>query len=314
MRILLVKRDKIGDMLLTTPLMLHLRALLPSASIDVLATDYNAWVVKDLPGLNHCWQLPRLRIGRTLRWSALWPNLCLRLALRRQHYDIVLIAQGEDSPRAIERGALVRSQRVIAYAAPPTRYGQRITDALAPASEDMHEVDRLLALLEPLGLDPTGAPAPRFVPDATMRDFAARWLAQQGLAADRYVILGLGARRAVRQPSVEQIRRWSTWWRERWGLATVFIWTPGNSDNPVYPGDDEIAEPVLRLGLPQFYPYRGPIAETLGLIWSARASVIPDSGLMHFAAASPGGVLGLFASPHHGPPAVRWAPRGARAS
>ena len=34
---------------------------------------------------------------------------------------------------------------------------------------------------------------------------------------------------------------------------------------------------------------------------------------MHFAAASPGGVLGLFADPADGSPAARWAPRGARA-
>jgi hypothetical protein len=34
---------------------------------------------------------------------------------------------------------------------------------------------------------------------------------------------------------------------------------------------------------------------------------------MHFAAASPGGVLGLFADPADSAPAERWAPRGPRA-
>src|SRR2546425_599670 len=56
------------------------------------------------------------------------------------------------------------------------------------------------------------------------------------------------------------------------------------------------------------HPFRGPIPEALGLIWQAAASVFPDSGLMHFAAASPGGVLGLFAGS-----AEQWAPRGQRA-
>jgi ADP-heptose:LPS heptosyltransferase len=44
-RILVVKRDKIGDMLLTTPLLAHLWEQLPDARIDVLCTDYNAWAL-----------------------------------------------------------------------------------------------------------------------------------------------------------------------------------------------------------------------------------------------------------------------------
>ena len=90
-----------------------------------------------------------------------------------------------------------------------------------------------------------------------------------------------------------QVERWSLWLRQRYGLETVFVWTPGDNKNPIYPGDDAIAEPILCMCLPHLHPYRGPIAETLGLVWHARTSIFPDSGLMHFAAASPGGVIGL---------------------
>ena len=66
--------------------------------------------------------------------------------------------------------------------------------------------------------------------------------------------------------------------------------------------------------LAHLHPFRGPIPEALGLIFHARTSIIPDSGLMHFAAASPGGVLGLFADPADSAPAARWSPRGPRAA
>ena len=82
---------------------------------------------------------------------------------------------------------------------------------------------------------------------------------------------------------------------------------------PGYPGDDAIAAPVLAQRLAHLHPFRGSIGEAIALLWQARTSVLPDSGLMHFAAASPGGVLGLFADPADGSPAARWAPRGARA-
>ena len=91
------------------------------------------------------------------------------------------------------------------------------------------------------------------------------------------------------------------------------MWTPGPRDARGYPGDDAIAAPVLAHGLPHLHPFRGSIQEAIALLWQARTSVLPDSGLMHFAAASPGGVLGLFADPADGSPAERWAPRGPRA-
>ena len=131
---------------------------------------------------------------------------------------------------------------------------------------------------------------------------------------DRYVVLGLGARRTKKQPDAAQVVRWSERWKREHGLDTVFMWTPGSRDAPRYPGDDELAAPVLALRLPHLHPFRGPVMDALGLIFHARTSVLPDSGLMHFAAASPGGVLGLFADPQDSAPAARWAPRGARAA
>ena len=101
--------------------------------------------------------------------------------------------------------------------------------------------------------------------------------------------------------------------RRRWNLATVFMWTPGKSGDPLYPGDDDVAQPVLDANAPDIHPFRGPIPEALGLIWSARTSLFPDSGLMQFAAASPGGVLGFFAETDVSPAPAQWAPRGPRA-
>lgn len=311
-RILVVKRDKIGDMLLTTPLLAHLREALPRAGIEVLCTDYNGWVLEANPDVDRRWELPRVRVGPEIRWGVLPRHLAMRARLACARYDVVLVAQGEDSPRAVSRGLSVRAARVIAYARSRADYGPRLTDALPEPPDAMHEIDRMLALVRPLGLLPPCAQrGPFYVLPERARRFALSWLAEHGLAPRGYVLLGLGARRASRQPSPEQIERWSRRWYERYGLHTVFVWTPGGSDNPVYPGDDAVAEPVLRKGLVHLHPYRGPLFETLGLVWLARASVIPDSGLMHFAATSPGGVVGLFA--RSGPPPARWAPRGPRA-
>ena len=213
----------------------------------------------------------------------------------------------------IGRAIATHAQRVVAYAAEPAAYGPRLTDPLWPP--EGHEIARMYAELAPLGIAPPVVPLhPRYTLPASGRTFARQWLAERGLVPGGYIVLGLGARRARKQPTAEQIARWSREWQARWGLATVFMWTPGKGDNPLYPGDDDIAAPVLGLGLPHLFPFRGAIAEALGLIFDARTSMIPDSGLMHFAAASPGGVVGLFAAPEESAPAARWAPVGPRAT
>ena len=80
--------------------------------------------------------------------------------------------------------------------------------------------------------------------------------------------------------------------------------------NPLYPGDDDIAQPVLDAGRTYIHPFRGPLKEAIGIIFRARTSMFPDSGLMHFAAASPGGVLGLFADTKVWTSPRQWAPLG----
>jgi len=312
MKVLVVKRDKLGDLLLATPMLAHLRANWPEARIHLLANDYNAWVVDGNPDINWRHIYRRVRHGGGFSFGGVWDALVVGMALRRERYDWVIVANGEESPRAIERGIAVRGKRTVAYCDHPERYAG-LSDPI-PVQPMLHEMDRMLGMLAPLGIPPpTTPPHPKYVLPEEAAVFARGWLQERGLTERRYAVLGLGARRAKKQPSTQQILRWSAWLREQHGLDTVFMWTPGQSDDPRYPGDDEVAQPVLEAQSPLIHPFRGPIREALGLIWGARTSLFPDSGLMHFAAASPGGVLGFFAETDVSPSPIHWAPRGPRA-
>lgn len=323
MRLLIIKRDKLGDLLLTRPVLDRARALVPDAEIHLLANDYNAWVASDHPAIAHTWVFPRVRSGGRMHPLALLRQIPLGWQLRRQRFDWAFVMGGDESHRAIRRALRTGARRVVAYARDRRRYGRGLTDAVIPPHEG-HEVARMLALLAPLaqahpatdsfGADlAIGDAAPTFEVSAAATAFAAQWLHERGVVPRAYVVIGLGARRAKKQPTPAQVARWSTRIHAAHGLATVLMWTPGASNNPAYPGDDALAQAVLDQRLPHVLPFRGPIEPALGLIFSARTSIIPDSGLMHFAAASPGGVLGLFADPGDSAPASRWAPLGSRA-
>lgn len=314
MKVLVLKRDKLGDMLLTTPLLARLKAALPAVETHLLANHYNAWVVAGNPHVDRLWVYRRVRHGGRVDLRAAWDWLWQRRALRRERFDWVIVANGDESPRAIRRGLSVGGARTVARCADAARY-PGLTDPL-PRDGAGHEMDRMLAMLAPLGVGAAGAPMPSYVLPASGEAFARRWLGERGLAPRGYVVLGLGARRPKKQPSTAQVLGWSAHFRRQRGLDTVFMWTPGASADPLYPGDDEVAQPVLdaisRGEAPWIHPFRGPIPEALGLIWNARTSLFPDSGLMHFAAASPGGVLGFFAETDVSPAPAQWAPRGPR--
>lgn len=311
MRILIVKRDKIGDMLLTTPLLAHLRAQLPDAEIHVLANDYNAWVLDGNPDVDKIWIVPRVRHDGHLRLGAIWHLWCMRKTLRKLQFDWVLVGNGEISPRAIRLGLSVKGRRTIAYA--PAAGISGLSHPLPPPTVG-HESMRLMQLAQPIvGAPSRQLPEPRYLLPATLIPFSEQWQKQHGLTANGYIIIGLGARKLRKKPSPEQVLRWASLLRERWGKQTVLIWTPGSPDNKLYPGDDDLAADIIAAAGGVIIPFQGSLHQTLALIWSAATSIIPDSGLMHFAAASPGGVIGLFAHHTMAPPADQWGPTGSRA-
>lgn len=312
MKILIIKRDKIGDLILATPIFELIKSKLPSAELHLLANTYNGWIAENNPHIDHLWLYPRSREGGRGSLRALLNQIAQVFQLRNQHFDWIIVAGSYDSRRANLRARYIAtgSTRIVAYCGKDT-FQRGISDPLIP-SDSGHEMVRMVALLAPLGIDveATDIPAPSFKPRPDWVDAARRFLSEEKIDPDGYVLLGVGARRQVRQPEPAQITRWARVLHDRFGLHTVFIWTPGKRDDPFYPGDDDIAEAVLADRSPWIHPYRGDLGTVVGLTWLAKTSLYPDSGLMHVAAACPGGVVGLFADIEHSSSPVVWGPVG----
>ena len=49
MKIIVLKRDKLGDLLLTTPMLQVLKQCFPELKLTVLAPESSAWILKDAP-------------------------------------------------------------------------------------------------------------------------------------------------------------------------------------------------------------------------------------------------------------------------
>jgi lipopolysaccharide heptosyltransferase II len=190
-RILVIRLDLIGDLVLTLPLVQGLKKAYPSAEIDVLATPGSAKVVTFHPDLSeiitydpNIWRRPQSLFQRK-NWRE---ARALHQRLQARHYDLVVCAHGAwASVIALLSGA----PRRVGFA--KESYPGLLTDAVPGGhwqpGDHQHEVDYGLQLARAAGvcadlLDRI----PYLTVDLQSQQQVAQLLAQEGLRADKPVI------------------------------------------------------------------------------------------------------------------------------
>ena len=281
-RILLLRRDNIGDLVCTTPLLAALREQLPRAWLGALVTTYNAEVLAGNPALDEVFVYEKLKHRSGSLLSHLRTRLGQVSRLRREHLDCVLVPA--PAPQSFKLARSLKPGQVLAS---PASFSPRL-----------HEVERVFELGRTLGLN--GKPgAVQVFPDAQRK---AELRKQVG--AGPFVAIHISARRPAQQWPLE---RYATLAAQLEREARVLLlWAPGSRENPGHPGDDEAAVTVLKAA-PAAIPVPTPDLKTLIAALSLADRVVcPDGGAMHLAAALGKPVVALFGDS----PLERWRPWG----
>jgi hypothetical protein len=308
MKILIIKRDKIGDMLLVTPMLKHLRQTLPKATIDFLANDYNYFVLKNNKNIDNLFIYLRTKHNGKFRFLALIQELFITIKLILKKYDFVIAAGGVYSPRAINRAIRLHGKRTIGFILDDSQVPSGLTDPIKlPPS--LHEVEANYLLLKPLEIQP---PRKKINPFLHIKPswliYAKDWLRENSIK--EFIVIGINSRRDKRKPSDAQILSWSKSIYNRYKVKTVLIWQPGEQNNKIYPGDNERMKFFLN-NLPSYIvPLKTDISlfQAVAVIQYATVSVLPDGGLAHLASVSKGGVIALFAETNVSPHPDNWKP------
>ncbi|HLX80295.1 MAG TPA: glycosyltransferase family 9 protein [Burkholderiales bacterium] len=283
-RFLIIRRDNVGDLVCTTPLLESMRARLPHAWLGALVTTYNAEVLARNPALDEIFIYEKLKH----RTGGLIAHVRSRLGqmsrLRQQKLDCVLVPA--PAPQSLRIARSLRPGEVLAA---PVKF---------PAG--MHEVERTFALGRPLGM--SGAPGPlRIFPDPK----EVRELGQR-IGAGPFTIVHISARRPAQRWPLERYAALAAQLSKQGPV--LLLWAPGSKDNPGHPGDDEAAAEILRRAASRaVIPLPTPDLKTLIAALSLAGRVIcPDGGAMHLAAALGKPVVALFGDS----PVQRWRPWG----
>lgn len=295
-KILIVRRDNIGDLICTLPLIASIRVLYPTARIDLLVNSYCAPVVANNPDVDNVYIYTKAKhkdAGEStlaVHWRRLW----LTIKLRALRYDWLILANVGYLPRPLRWAKQVGAKRVVGFV-DAAHLGQDrvLTDPILLRTDEVcHEVEYLMQLLQPFGAI-AEIPAARITPDPPALATARRMLRPKG---DHKPLIGINI--SARLPSQQ-------WPAERFielihqlqaEARCALFWAPGSQSNAGHPGDDEKAAEILNAcagvnAMP--YPTQS-LSQLIAGISVADLLVTADGGALHIGAACNKPIVALF--------------------
>ncbi|MFL5679424.1 MAG: glycosyltransferase family 9 protein [Chloroflexota bacterium] len=198
-RILVIRLDNIGDVLLTSPLLRALRLSIPDAELTLLASPGGALAGPLLPWLDD-----------VITHRAIWQDLGNRLPfdpaaetaflgeLRDRRFDAAIVLTSfSQTPHAAGYAAYL--------AGIPIRIGQAadfgggtLTQVVEPAPDGIHQAERNLQLLDAIGITVDDRSLALAVPPAAA-DRGERLLHDAGAASGEPIVIAPGASCAARR-------------------------------------------------------------------------------------------------------------------
>jgi len=289
-KFLVIRRDNIGDLLCTTPLLTALRRRYPDAWIGVLTNSYAAPALADNPDIDEVLVYDKSKHLPTApaKVIALFKRVGLILRLRRLRIDFALLPASGDQ-RSAERFA------VLSGAA-------RVMRADAAPESGRHEVEQSFRCAAQLGID--GPP-----PALTLKAPSAAGI-EVPPGTGPLIGLHISARKPAQRWPVERFAELASRLHAEFGARFLLFWAPGTADDLRHPGDDEKAADLMaRLrGLPLAAVATHRLADLMAGLACSDSVICSDGGAMHIAAALGKPIVCFFGNSD----ARRWRPWSVR--
>lgn len=309
LRILIIRRDNIGDLILTTPLFEALRQRFPCAYLAVLTNSYNKDAICGNPHVDDIYSYTKGKhtVGDSVLLAYLH-RLKLIWLLRRKRFDYVILPNGGFAKRAFSFAKLVRSRHIVGFFD-----GERSPRGLDhPVSHEyggsLHETEDIFRLLTPFGI--SGAiPSFTVVADTAVADRLCSALPPHVLqGGGPLVALHISARKEKQRWPVAHFSQLAHRLHALIGAKFLLFWSPGDENNPFHPGDDGKAAKLLAdmADLPVAPVNTNHLSELIAGLSICDAAVLSDGGAMHVAAGLGKPMVCFFGNS----PAGRWHPWG----
>ena len=279
--ILIIRRDNIGDLLCTTPLLRGLKDQLKISRLDLVTNAYVAPILKGSYLIDNLYIYHKIKHGHTSFLKAMLERVRLIFSLRKHHYDYILAFDH----RAINLTRYLRKSKIVT----PIEDWTKGT-----------EVQRVWELGERLGLK--GIPGPLELPPHLYQP-------SHNKKGKEYLGIHISARRLRQQyPAKQWIELIHKLNNLNPKITFHVFWSPGDLNNPIHPGDDKKAK-ILKNALKnlpiKFIPTL-TLESLIKGIQTCDSMIMADGGAMHIAAALNLPIIALFGDSDQ----RRWRPHG----
>jgi lipopolysaccharide heptosyltransferase II len=297
-RVLCVRLDNLGDVLMTTPAIRALKEALPGRQVTLLASRAGAAAAAHIPEIDAAipYDAPWMKLARPTLPSA---DLAMRSLIEARRFDAAVIF-------TVYSQSALPAALLCHLAGIPLRLAHArenpyhlLTDWVRetdPGQVTRHEVRRQLDLVARIGAR-TGDERLSFRTSAEERLHAAMKLAESGIDPEqRWIAMHVGASAASRRYAPERFARVACELARLLGCAVALT---GDA------GERELVETVRRAAGPSARSLAGALTlgEFAALIGQAPLLVSNNTGAVHLAAAQRTPVVDLYAltNPQHTP-------------
>jgi ADP-heptose:LPS heptosyltransferase len=305
-RFLVIRRDNIGDLVCTTPLIAALRERYPEGHIAALVNTYNRAVLAGNPDVDAVYAYEKGKhrgAGRSIL-AVYADRLRMVLALRREKFDYAILATPGFAAHALRLATLAGARHVLGYVEPGKAHPRLDMTLPYDRSAERHEVEQVFTLLEALGIRGS-PPATRVFPDPGERRDLEKSLPSIGQDAP-IVGVHISARRIRQQWPAANFAALIRAIASRHAVRFLLLWSPGEADNPMHPGDDDKAREIVKIcgNIALLACPTKTLSRLIAALSLCDCVVCPDGGAMHLAAALAKPILCLFGDS----PPERWRP------
>lgn len=283
LRILVVRRDNIGDLVCATPLLAALRRRHPDAHIAALVNSYNAGVLAGNPDVDAVHAYTKLKHRkRGESWlGTLLASWRLLSALRKPAFDHVILAKSGFDRQGLALARRVRPRNIVGFA--PDE----------PLERELHEVEVVMKLGAKLGVTEPAGPV-RVYPSP---ERVAYWRDRLPAGARRCIALHISARKPDKVWPAERFLELAQRLSRDEDAGIVLLWSPGPAEDPRHPGDDARAAAIATgagAGLRLLPAKTESLEDLIAVLSLCRAFIGADGGAMHLAAGLGLPIVALF--------------------
>jgi len=298
-RILIVRTDRIGDVLLSTPVIKALRDTYPSSYIAMMVSSYTKDIVDGNPYLDEI-----IIYDKDAGQRSWWNSMKFARHLKKKKFDLALVLHPTN-----------RAHLVTFFAGIPKRIGYDwklgflLTDKIKHNKQygEKHELEYNLDLVRFLGIEPQDKNL--FMPiKPEAEKWVDDWLRREGIReSDKLLVVHPGASCPSKIWPNERFAQASDQLVDKYGFKAVII---------AGPRDIILAENVVKNMRNAAVNLAGKISlsQLASVLKRCRLFISNDSGPVHMASALGSPVIALFGRKDPGLTPRRWGPLGKRAT